>query len=81
MTQDNQIIALNAADGKLLWNESGSTARPGVFGVAAPAAGQGTVIAGYSARASWSPTATRTAAQLWSDALARTSISTAGRQR
>ena len=75
MTQDNQVIALNAADGALLWNESGATAQAGVFGVAAPAAGQGTVIAGYS---SGELTAYRyeNGRQLWSDALARTSIAT-----
>ncbi|VWX52775.1 PQQ-binding-like beta-propeller repeat protein [Novosphingobium sp. 9U] len=75
MTQDNQIVALNAADGKQLWNESASTAQSGVFGVAAPAAGQGTVVAGYS---SGELVAYRyeNGRQLWSDALARTSIST-----
>jgi len=75
MTQDNQIIALNAADGELAWNESGSLSQAGVFGVAAPAAGQGTVIAGYS---SGELVAYRyeNGRQLWSDALARTSIST-----
>jgi hypothetical protein len=46
-----------------------------VFGVAAPAAGQGTVIAGYS---SGELVAYRyeNGRQLWSDALARTSIAT-----
>nr|WP_324060880.1 PQQ-binding-like beta-propeller repeat protein [Novosphingobium sp.] len=75
MTQDNQIFALNAADGNLVWNESGSLTQAGVFGVAAPAAGQGTVIAGYS---SGELVAYRyeNGRQLWSDALARTSIST-----
>ena len=75
MTQDNQIVALSAADGKLLWNESGAQGQAGVFGVAAPAAGQGTVIAGYS---SGELTAYRyeNGRQLWSDALARTSIAT-----
>lgn len=75
MTQNNQIIALNAADGKSLWNESGSQATAGVFGVAAAAAGQGTVIAGYS---SGELTAYRyeNGRQLWTDALARTSIAT-----
>jgi outer membrane protein assembly factor BamB len=48
MTQNNQIHALNAADGAPLWTESGAIGQAGVFGVAAPAAGQGTVIAGYS---------------------------------
>ncbi|MCK9543083.1 MAG: PQQ-like beta-propeller repeat protein [Novosphingobium sp.] len=75
MTQDNQIFALNAADGAVLWNESASQGQAGVFGVAAPAAGQGTVIAGYS---SGELVAYRyeNGRTLWSDALARTSLST-----
>lgn len=75
MTQDNQIVALNAADGTSQWNESGSVALTGVFGVAAPAAGQGTIVAGYS---SGELVAYRyeNGRQLWSDALARTSIAT-----
>lgn len=75
MTMDNQIFALNTADGSLAWQESGSATQAGVFGVAAPAAGQGTVIAGYS---SGELVAYRyeNGRVLWSDALARTSIST-----
>ena len=75
MTQDNQIHALNAADGSPVWNETSTAAQAGVFGVAAPAAGQGTVIAGFS---SGELTAYRyeNGRNLWSDALARTSIST-----
>ncbi len=75
MTQDNQIHALSPDDGAPLWNETGSVGQAGVFGVAAPAAGQGTVIAGYS---SGELVAYRyeNGRTLWSDALARTSIST-----
>lgn len=75
MTQDNQIVALNATDGTLLWTESASTGQTSVFGVAAPAAGQGTVIAGFS---SGELVAYRyeNGRQLWADALARTSIAT-----
>jgi outer membrane protein assembly factor BamB len=75
MTQNNEIHALNAADGTVLWSESGSQGQAGVFGVAAPAAGQGTVIAGYSTGelVAYRYENGRT---LWSDALARTSIST-----
>lgn len=75
MTQDNQIIALNVADGTQLWSESGSVSQTGVFGVAAAAAGQGTIVAGYS---SGELVAYRyeNGRQLWSDALARTSIAT-----
>ncbi|GGC24949.1 hypothetical protein GCM10011371_10690 [Novosphingobium marinum] len=75
MTQNNELHALNIADGTQLWSESGSLGQAGVFGVAAPAAGQGTVIAGYS---TGELVAYRyeNGRQLWSDALARTSIST-----
>ncbi len=75
MTQDNRIHALGAEDGKQLWNESGSSGQTGVFGVAAPAAGQGTVIAGYST-GELSAYRYENGRTLWSDALARTSIST-----
>ncbi len=75
MSQDNQVIALSAVDGKLQWSESGATAQTGIFGVASPAAGAGTVIAGFS---SGELVAYRyeNGRTLWADALARTSIST-----
>jgi outer membrane protein assembly factor BamB len=75
MTQNNEIHALNAADGAPLWNESGSLGQAGVFGVAAPAVGQGTIVAGYS---SGELVAYRyeNGRGLWSDALARTSLAT-----
>lgn len=75
MTQDNQIVALDAATGKLQWQESAASTASGVFGVAAPASGQGTVIAGYS---SGELVAYRyeNGRSLWADALARTNIST-----
>ncbi|OYX66991.1 MAG: pyrrolo-quinoline quinone [Sphingomonadales bacterium 32-64-17] len=75
MTQDNQIFALASADGAVEWQDSAATGQAGVFGVAAPAAGQGTVVAGYS---SGELIAYRyeNGRNLWSDALARTSIST-----
>jgi len=75
MTQDNQIISLNAADGEQLWQESGSATQAGVFGVAAPAAGQATIIAGYSS-GELAAYRYENGRLLWSDALARTSIST-----
>ncbi|MEO1488735.1 MAG: PQQ-binding-like beta-propeller repeat protein [Pseudomonadota bacterium] len=75
MTQDNQVIALDASDGSLLWDESGSTMQSGVFGVAAPAAGQGTIVAGYSS-GELSAYRYENGRTLWSDALARTNIST-----
>jgi len=75
MTQDNQIHALNLADGSPVWQDAAATGQSGVFGVAAPAAAQGTVIAGYS---SGEVVAYRyeNGRNLWSDALALTNIST-----
>jgi len=75
MSQNNQIYALNQADGAVIWQESSSLGQTGVFGVAAPSAGQGTVIAGYS---TGELTAYRyeNGRVVWADALARTSIST-----
>ena len=75
MTQDNQIFALDINDGSLVWQEGGSATQAGVFGVAAPAAGQGTVIAGYSS-GELSAYRYENGRTLWADALARTSIST-----
>ena len=75
MSQDNQIYALNAADGSVLWNEAASQGQTGIFGVAAPAAGQGTVIAGYSS-GELAAYRYENGRELWLDALARTSIST-----
>ncbi len=75
MTQDNQLISLNMNDGSLVWDESGSTTQSGVFGVAAPAAGQGTIVAGYSS-GELSAYRYENGRTLWSDALARTNIST-----
>ncbi len=75
MTQDNQIHTLNAETGEQIWQDVAASGQSGVFGVAAPAAGQGSVIAGYS---SGELVAYRyeNGRNLWSDALARTSIST-----
>lgn len=75
MTQDNQVFALSIEDGGIVWQRAAASGQSGVFGVAAPAAGQGTVVAGFS---SGELVAYRyeNGRELWSDALARTSIST-----
>ncbi len=75
MSQDNQLFTLNETDGAVIWQDSGTIQSTGVFGVAAPAAGQGSVIAGYS---SGELTAYRyeNGRVLWGDALSRTNIST-----
>lgn len=75
MTQDNQIFSLDAKDGAVLWNQSASVGQSGVFGVAAPAAGQGSVISGFST-GELIAYRYENGSQLWLDALSRTSIST-----
>ncbi|MBN8500229.1 MAG: PQQ-binding-like beta-propeller repeat protein [Sphingomonadales bacterium] len=75
MTQANQLISLNAADGVQQWNRAASVGQTGVFGVAAPAAGQGTVISGFST-GELIAYRYENGRELWSDALARTSLST-----
>ncbi len=75
MTQDNQIHALNTEDGTNAWNQSASSGQTGVFGVGAPAAGQGTVLAGFST-GELIAYRYENGRQLWADALARTSLST-----
>ena len=75
MTQDNQVISLNAADGSVLWTKAGSAGQTGIFGVAAAAAGQGSVVAGYST-GEVAAYRYENGRELWLDALARTNIST-----
>ncbi|KQZ63662.1 pyrrolo-quinoline quinone [Sphingopyxis sp. Root1497] len=73
ITQDNQIIALNAADGAVLWQATASLEAGSIFGAGSPAAGQGTIVAGFS---SGEVQAYRyeNGRDLWEDALARTSM-------
>ncbi|WP_033073953.1 outer membrane protein assembly factor BamB family protein [Sphingopyxis sp. MWB1] len=73
VTQDNQLLALNAADGAVLWQATASLEPGSVFGAASPAAGQSTLVAGYS---SGEVQAYRyeNGRDLWEDALARTSM-------
>jgi outer membrane protein assembly factor BamB len=75
VSQDNQLFALNTANGEPRWNRSGSAETSGVFGVAAPAFGQSTVVVGYS---SGELTAYRfeNGQEVWSDALTRTTVTT-----
>ena len=75
MSQDNQLFALNTADGATQWQEAAAVQTAGVFGVAAPAIAQSTVVAGFS---SGDLVAYRyeNGRTLWGDALARTSVNT-----
>ena len=75
LSQDSQLYALNATNGELRWQGAGSFELAGVFGSAAPAFAQSTLVAGY---ASGELTAYRyeNGNVVWQDALARTGIST-----
>lgn len=75
ISQDNQLFALGANDGKTVWTQSGSLETQGVFGVAAPAVAQGTVVAGYSS-GELNAYRYENGRTLWGDSLSRTSMST-----
>ena len=75
LTQDNQLYAINQADGKIVWAGQGTLETQGVYGVAAPAASQGTVVAGFSS-GELNAYRYENGRLLWQDALSRTSIST-----
>ncbi|MBA3676945.1 MAG: PQQ-binding-like beta-propeller repeat protein [Sphingosinicella sp.] len=76
VSQDNQMFALNPADGSLRWTGIGTLELAGVFGSATPAAAQGTIVAGFSS-GELNAYRYENGRILWQDALARTSISTA----
>ena len=73
LSQDNQLFALAQADGKVQWAQSGTLETQGVFGVAAPAASQGTVVTGYSS-GELSAYRYENGRVLWQDALSRTAV-------
>ncbi|MEP9401599.1 PQQ-binding-like beta-propeller repeat protein [Sphingomonas silueang] len=75
VSQDNQLFALDQADGKVVWTQSGSLEAQGVFGVAAPASAQGTVVAGFSS-GELNAYRYENGRSVWGDSLSRTSIST-----
>ncbi|MET0269664.1 MAG: PQQ-binding-like beta-propeller repeat protein [Sphingomonas sp.] len=76
VSSDNQLFALKTSDGSTVWNEAGTLELAGVFGVAAPAAAQGTVVAGFSS-GELNAYRYENGRGVWQDALSRTSISTA----
>lgn len=75
LSQDSQLFALNAQNGEQRWSGAGSFELAGVFGSAAPAFAQSTLVAGF---ASGELTAYRyeNGQVVWQDALARTGVST-----
>ena len=75
MTQDNQIYSLKESDGSTNWSQAASLEIAGVFGSASPAAGQGTVVAGFSS-GELNAYRYENGRQVWQDTLQRTSIRT-----
>jgi outer membrane protein assembly factor BamB len=75
VSQDNQLFALNPADGATRWSGSGAVEIAGILGASSPAAAQGTVVAGFSS-GELNAYRYENGQNLWQDALARTSIST-----
>ncbi|QNA84672.1 PQQ-binding-like beta-propeller repeat protein [Sphingomonas sp. So64.6b] len=75
LSQDNQLFAIALADGTVGWTQSGSLESQGVFGVAAPAAAQGSVVAGFSS-GELNAYRYENGRALWQDALSRSAIST-----
>jgi outer membrane protein assembly factor BamB len=75
ITQDNQLFALNPADGKVRWTGAGAVEIAGLLGASSPAAAQGTVVAGFSS-GELNAYRYENGQNLWQDALSRTSIST-----
>jgi len=75
LTQDNQIFALKPDTGETAWQVSATLETSGVFGVAAPAMAQGTVVAGFSS-GELSALRFENGRIVWQDQLSRTAIST-----
>ena len=75
LSQDDQLFALDQDKGTVSWAAQGTAETQGVFGVAAPAAGQGTVVAGFSS-GELNAYRYENGRQLWQDALSRTSATT-----
>ncbi len=75
VSQDNQLYALNVTNGETRWTGSGSFELAGVFGSAAPAFAQSTLVAGFSS-GELSAYRYENGQVVWQDALTRTGVST-----
>jgi outer membrane protein assembly factor BamB len=75
LTQDNQVFALKPDTGETVWTVSATVQNSGVFGVAAPAYAQGTLVAGFSS-GELSALRYENGRVVWQDQLSRTSITT-----
>ena len=76
VSQDNQLFALDPATGETRWSQPATLEVAGVFGAAAPAAAQGTVVAGFSS-GELNAYRYENGRPLWQDVLSRTNVSTA----
>jgi outer membrane protein assembly factor BamB len=74
-SQDNQLYALKIEDGSPEWDTAATLEIAGVFGAAAPAVAQGTVVAGFSS-GELNAYRYENGRAVWGDMLARTGIST-----
>jgi len=75
ISQDNQIYSLKEDDGSTNWSQAASLEIAGIFGAAAPAVGQGTVVAGFSS-GELNAYRYENGREVWQDQLQRTSIRT-----
>jgi outer membrane protein assembly factor BamB len=75
ISQDNQIYSLKTANGETNWSNAASLEIAGVFGTAAPAFAQGTVVAGFSS-GELNAYRYENGRLVWQDALQRTTAST-----
>ncbi|MGE0179814.1 MAG: PQQ-binding-like beta-propeller repeat protein [Sphingomonas sp.] len=75
ISQDNQLYALNTANGERRWQGSASFELAGVFGIASPAFAQSTLVAGFSS-GELSAYRYENGQIVWQDALSRTGVST-----
>ncbi len=75
LSQDNQLVALSQETGAVQWTVSASIETQGVFGVAAPAIGRGTLVAGFSS-GELNAYRYENGRTLWQDTLSRTIAST-----
>lgn len=75
ITQDNQLFALTQDAGDVSWTSTASLESQGVFGVAAPASANGTVVAGFSS-GELNAFRYENGRSLWAEVLSRSSITT-----
>ena len=76
LTQDNQLYALGAADGKTQWDSTGTVEQAGLLSAGSPAVAQDTAVVGFSS-GELNALRVENGRVVWQDALARTGRSTA----